>query len=304
MLAAALLAAGPTPAEERVAALFPRDAVLGWLPEEVLDDILLEALPPPPNVVVRDTGYYGTVTIDHRAHLARRASCKTCHGPGVVTRLVFTPKIAHGRCIGCHEQQASGPTKCQGCHVKPPEPVVQVAAAPAPPPPPGPNPANVAAALAAFDAAQAGAGGTTGKPGFQRVFDAGLAAGRGAGVSLRLASYQNRIVFTQSMERVSSDAEARTMGLLGAGLSRPLRERVSMEAVALCGFDVVDDPLVALVPAVGARAGLEWRPRSGFLHRFTASITGVVDLVQASSSVHEVGRITVFGTVATGFAMK
>jgi len=301
LLAVALAATEPQATDELYAAIVPRDSLLGAIPVEQLEDVLLGALPPPPTTVVRQTRYYGTVTVDHRAHLARRARCKTCHGPGQVSKLDFTPRVAHERCIGCHQEQAKGPTKCQGCHVRTAPPATLVAAAPPPsaepPRPPGPDPANVAAALAAFDARKGGAGGgAPGKEPFHRWFEVGLAAGHGQGISVRLASHQDFVVLTQSIERMSSGDEARTLGLFGAGVTRPVRSRVSFQAVGLTGFDVVDRPVVALFPAIGARAGVEWRPQLRFLQQVTVSVTGVVDLTGRAN-----GGTTIFGTVATGF---
>lgn len=308
LLAATFLAAGPQPSGERVAALVvPRDALLGAIPADHLGEVLLQALPSPPTIIVRETRYYGTVTIDHRAHLARRAKCKTCHGPGPVSKLEYTPKVAHARCVGCHQEQAKGPTACQGCHVKTaPKPVQLVAAAPAlapPPAPPPPNPKHVAAALAAFDAPRVGAHGAATSEPFHRSLEVGIALGRGQGVSVRLASRQDFVVVTQSVERMSSGARAQTLGLVGAGISRSIERGVSIEGLALGGFDVIERPVVALLPAIGARAGVVWRPRFGFLHQVTAAVTGVVDLTTRRTSEGEVGGVTVYGTVATGFSI-
>ena len=118
LLVAAFVAAVPAGPSELHAAVLPNAPVLRAIPADDLGEMAPGALPPPPSTVVRDTRYYGTVTIDHRAHLARRASCRSCHGTGVVSKLVFTPKVAHERCIGCHEEKSAGPTQCQGCHVQ------------------------------------------------------------------------------------------------------------------------------------------------------------------------------------------
>lgn len=313
MLAAVLLAATPATAGEPDGAAVGDELTLAPVPAEDLADLAEAALPPPPTTVVRQTRYYGTVTIDHRAHLARRAPCKSCHGPGVVSKLAFTPKIAHGRCIGCHEEVAKGPTKCAGCHVQAPKPPpTDVAAAdgtgsepgsPAPPKPVAPNPANVAAALAAFDtpSKEAARGRTPLSESFHRFLDLGLAASDVAGVSVRLTTHQDFVVVTQSFERVRSAGASRTYALLGGGLSRPLYPRTSYHVVALAGFDVVDRPLVTMLPAIGARAGLDWFPPKGlFLHKVTASLTAVVDLSRKEAG-REIGGTTLYGTLATGF---
>jgi hypothetical protein len=130
---AALLAAGPAPKSGAVVASaddpglrdalaasgipgLPRDVFSALPPVDVSPDVLLHALPQAPEVVARKTRYYGTVTIDHRAHLERRASCRSCHGPGPVSRIEFTPKLAHERCVGCHSEEHRGPRDCKGCH--------------------------------------------------------------------------------------------------------------------------------------------------------------------------------------------
>jgi hypothetical protein len=301
LIAAALLAAAPAGAGELHAAALPTPPVLGAIPAEELEELAAAALPPPPTTVIRETRYYGTVTIDHRAHLARRASCKTCHGAGVVTKLVFTPKLAHQRCVGCHEEQARGPTRCQGCHVRPPPPPPAlaegaIAAGPRAAAPPGPNPANVAAALAALEAPSADPGRFLKEP-FQRYLELGLAAGRGVGPSVRLAAREGSVLVTTSVERQSSGASARTLAVLGAGRTHG-RGRVSLEAVGLAGVDVVERPQVALLPAIGGRAGVEWRFPHAPVQRVAASLTGMVDL---SSGPRSVGGVTLYATVATGF---
>jgi hypothetical protein len=136
-------------------------------------------LPPPPHKVTLENSY-GTVTVTHAAHLARRVACKACHGPGPIQKIGrFQPRQAHDACRACHVQLAKGPTACQGCHVKRTtvEPVLAVGPTPgsaqqkardssAPAPLPGPagfaaapggNPGqfDAIAAAAAFDAAAA-----------------------------------------------------------------------------------------------------------------------------------------------------
>jgi hypothetical protein len=288
--------AGATPAGAQ-AALDPE--ALARLPGEEVLDVVEGALAPPPNTVVRDTKYYGTVTIDHRAHLARRAPCKACHGPGPVQKMKFTPKIAHERCVGCHQAVAKGPDKCQGCHVQPPPP--QLAAAEekkpdAPPPPPEPNAANVAAALAAADARALAP--DLREP-FQRFLEVGFAQGRGPGVSVRVASHESHFVFTQSVDYQGSDTQTRTIAMLGAGASGLGRGRISFEAVGLAGADVVSRPGVGVLPALGARAGIEFRPNHGFVQRVCLAVTGVADLTHPAG--RDPGWLTFYGTIATGF---
>lgn len=108
LLAALLVAAPPGPGEVALAPAPPRG----------LGAVLSQTLPAPPDVVVRETSRYGTITIDHRQHLALRVSCRRCHGAGVVSKVEFTPQVAHERCVGCHQEGGRGPTHCGGCHVK------------------------------------------------------------------------------------------------------------------------------------------------------------------------------------------
>lgn len=283
-------AAAPAQGDELAAGAIPGD----------LTDAVLGALPPPPNIVVRETKYFGAITIDHRAHLGRRIACRRCHGTGQVSKIEFTPKLAHERCLGCHKEVAKGPEKCQGCHVKPPPPVEEVAAAgraAEPQGPPPPNPANVAAALAAFDT-------PTSPPApvelFQRHIEVGLAAGTGMGLSVRLASHQDFWVVTESVEELRAQRDARTLALVGGGLCRALNPGTLLELSAVGGFDVFDRPVVAVFPALGLRTALEWRQPVPFLQHVTASITGVADLSRRAFG-REVGGFAVYGTVATGF---
>ena len=306
LIAVALVTAPAPEGRERAA---PVEVALGVVPPGDIEATVVMALAAPPTIVVRDTHYYGKVTIDHARHLARRASCKTCHGPGPVSKIAFTPKLAHGRCVGCHQEQAKGPTRCQDCHVREEPPPAMVAAAASAehaktPKPPGPDPANVAAALAAFEARKGDAGGGAfGTEPFHRTLELGLAAGPGAGVSARVASYQDRVALTVSVERMSSDSQARTLGLVGAGLTRPVAARVSLEALAVAGFDALDRPTVSMLPAIGARAGLEWRVGLGYLTQLTGSVTGVVDVGSRRSSSADAGGATVYVTLATGFSL-
>lgn len=121
LLMAALCAAGVSPGDD-----------LARLSIRVPAEVVEQAMPTPPDKVVLKTSYYGTVTVDHTAHLARKARCRDCHGPGPVTAIEFTPKLAHDRCRGCHTEIKKGPTDCKGCHVLPPEGPSTLATAAAP----------------------------------------------------------------------------------------------------------------------------------------------------------------------------
>lgn len=303
LVLAALLAAEPR-APRDVAALHPGP-----------DALLLQALPPPPDSVVRESRYFGTVTIDHRAHLARRAPCRSCHGSGPVTKIELTPRIAHQRCIGCHQDLARGPAACSGCHVKPPPPpdplvaeggeassaAERAAAAPGAPaggpagevPPGAARPRAPAPVAAALPPARA--------PSFARAVEVGVSAGAGfVGPALRVASRVDRIVITHDLGRIGPESGPRTLALVGAGLAVPLHPRLEVVAVAMCGLDVVERPLLGVLPAVGARAGVAWLPRFRGLESVQLSATGTVDLWERRGFGERAGGPSLFTTLAMG----
>lgn len=127
----ALALAGSTQDPVAAAGRPPIATVLGAIPPA--SSVMLGALPPPPGKVVLETKTYGTVTVDHGAHLARKTACRSCHGDGPVSKISFTPRQAHDTCRACHVDMQRGPTDCRGCHVLPPKPAeVTVAEQPAP----------------------------------------------------------------------------------------------------------------------------------------------------------------------------
>lgn len=114
----------------------PASAMAGAIPPS--SSMVMGALPTPPGKVVLETKTYGTVTVDHAAHLARRTACRSCHGDGPVSKIGFTPRQAHETCRGCHADMKRGPVDCRGCHVLPPKPVEVSAAEPPPAAPAAP----------------------------------------------------------------------------------------------------------------------------------------------------------------------
>jgi hypothetical protein len=288
---------------EQFAGLEPQDPELAAIPGADLMEVLPSAMPQPPATVVRQT-YFGTVTIDHAAHLARHARCVQCHGPGPVRKIrKFTPKIAHERCVGCHQQLAKGPERCTGCHVKSPAPEVASAGAEgmaAPPPPPAvvePDPANVASALAAFDKPETL---LTAEP-FHRRLEFGLAAGSGLGVSVRFATHHDWWVMAESVETLRADENARTLALMGFGYLRPANKGTVVEVSAVGGLDLIDRPITAVFPALGARAGVEWRqPTPTFFQQFGVSCTLLHDLGSRAFG-QDVGGTVFYGAFTTGF---
>jgi hypothetical protein len=116
-----------------------------------------------------------------------------------------------------------------------------------------------------------------------------------------MSSRQGDIAITHSFDRIDGRNERRSIGLVGFGLTRPLDQRWRFEAVALGGFDLVDRPQLAWMPAVGARAGVEWQPRKWLFDGVQLSLTGVVDLSRKVSD-RGIGG-TVFATVSTGVGL-
>ena len=308
-LAAASAARADGPAAPKETAAPGEVKVASALPVPQLEALLAEALPPPPKTAVVQTSYYGVIRLDHAAHLQRRHACRDCHGSGPVGKIDVTPKVAHGRCIGCHTQLSAGPTACKGCHDtrKPEEtPAVTVVAAAAsatPPPPPVPTPAQVAL----LEVAERGPGSLVDlreRTRLVRVIEAGAAAGPGFGPSLRLSSRSGRLETSHTFERLASRDAARTVGLFGFGITQPRHHRLTLVAAALGGFDVIEAPGVAFLPALGARVGMEWAPPASWrVKRFQVSLTGLVDLGRARWGTHEVGGFTGYATLATGLAL-
>jgi len=318
VLAATLVAADPAAGSTLWAQAIPRDFALGSTSTEQLADVVLDALPPPPTVIERKTRYFGTVTIDHQAHLARRAACAACHGPGPVSKLVFTPKIAHERCISCHREQEKGPTTCRGCHEKAdaPEKVEPPARATVALASPEPAATRTAAAAAAPTRASAPVASTAPIPSparstfeatpvvtirpLREVVQLGVTAGRGPGFAVRAAAYVDEAVVAFSVDRMTLDAGARTLGLVGAGITQALRGNVWCEALAVGGFDGAERPKLEVRPALGARLGLGWRPGYKLFHEVSASITGAARV--SSHPMDELRGTTVYGTLSTGFS--
>jgi predicted CXXCH cytochrome family protein len=58
----------------------------------------------------------GNVTFPHKLHAAR--GCKPCHAAVPAKLAGFDKDKAHALCKGCHDDQAKGPRKCDGCHVR------------------------------------------------------------------------------------------------------------------------------------------------------------------------------------------
>lgn len=289
--------------------------------------LLLSALPPAPEKVVLETRSFGTVTVDHAAHLKRRARCVSCHGPGPITKVGrLEPKDAHERCIGCHKKEARGPTGCRQCHVVPDPaaakptlaggpvpgapgegsapgsgaaPVLARATGAGPPPavlPGGPVGQQPAFAPEPFEetprAILVEVGGTTAASS-HRPAVLGLAA--------RVTLREDRLRIRQSLEWYGGQ-RGRTLGLLGAGWSFPLDRRWNLETLALAGFDAVSGQPVNVLPAAGLQVGVSWAARLGFVDELAFSLTGLSDLVRRRELLGEpVGGTALSATLTMGF---
>jgi hypothetical protein len=289
-----------------------RDAALGSAGAGAAAEVLEVAsagLPPPPELAVIQTQTFGTITLDHRAHLARKTSCRTCHGPGPVGKLGRLPaRVAHDRCVTCHRVAENAPTACRDCHVKAapaPEPEVVTAAL-------GDGSAGGAAGAAAPVHLEGAPAGGTVVPAsllaelqamrtreleervrnpFRRVLGVGFSATGGpgrdvtTGPALSITAREGRVLLLYAIERGTFSGESRTLGLVGAGLTHAVRGPWNVHAIALGGFDVIENP-TTFSPTVGLRGGIEWLGR-----RTSVSLdaTAAEDLV---SGVNKLGQQT------------
>jgi len=274
MSAAVAAAAGSGPAD------------LAAIPLPAVQDLVEQAQAPAPTIVELKTGYYGTVTVNHAAHLERKAHCKDCHGPGRVGPIEFTPKLAHDRCRSCHSERKQGPTDCRGCHVLPP-PAPEAAEAPAKEPP-----APAAAPQAAPTTAPARHGAIAeiheevrlDEPPppmpFLRSVQAGGVAGNGAGLSVRVSLRRDALMVSQSVDYMGGWGRSRTLVTLGLGASVPLEriDALRVEAEGLGGLDVAGAPGPEALPAVGARVGVAWAPPWARRFPLFLTVTALVDL--------------------------
>lgn len=338
-LAALALAAGGTPQQAvRDTALsasssVPDRAVLDEALSasggaEALRDAALAALAPAPEKVVRTTRSFGTVTLDHRAHLARKAHCVDCHGKGPVTKIEFTPRIAHDRCIGCHREQQRGPMSCRQCHDVQPPPapaMMQAKADPSPraanaaggalaaPTASAPAPTSAVASGAAAPAVASAALGARSTPAdldapadrdrrFTRILSAGFAGSSSAGQG---ASGGPAFYFTARQDgyllSVSVETPGRTLGLLGGGAVIPLRPRFNAVVLGVGGFDAAQSPSITMMPALGGRVGVEWL---GNRSTVGLAFTGLSDLTRPSDGVGgSVGGFTLSVAASVGWVV-
>lgn len=141
-------------------------------------------------------------------------------------------------------------------------------------------------------------------PASRELIELGYVAGAGFGPSLRVSSRWNRLVTSYSFERVERSGDARLLGLLGAGLSRSVHDRFDAVVLALAGFDAIETPAVTVAPALGARAGLEWRVRRWRFETIQVGVTGVVDLSRGRAFGRDVPGTAIYATVGTGLSAR
>jgi hypothetical protein len=293
-------------------------------PASGLRDAALAALAPPPETAVLQTETFGTITLDHSAHLARRTACKACHGPGPVTKLGrLPPKVAHERCVTCHRDGEAGPTACKDCHVKPT-------------PAPGGADAVTTASMsdvvagASAGATVAAASGTAPAPGptaldaelsavrtreiedrlrnpFRRILSLGVSSTGGGGrdvttgPALYVTAREGKVMVAYGIEHGTFSGNSRTLGLIGGGLTQALRGPWNVHAIGVGGFDVIEDP-TSFSPIVGLRSGIEWLGRT-----MSVSLDGsaLLDLVTQTNKLgQEFGGLNWSVSLSVGFVIS
>jgi hypothetical protein len=270
------------------------DAALALGAKDIPIEILEQALAPAPRVVILRTAYYGTITVNHAAHLARKIHCIECHGQGPVAHIEFTPKIAHERCRNCHAEAKRGPTECRGCHnmVAPGTLITGMRAIGAPQ-----VTAAQAKALSEAKAAEdarryAGAGAVPtaaelhafaeaprSTP-FRHTLEVGGAAGDGYGFLARVSSRRDWFEVSSSLNRLTGPGRARSLLLVGAGAWFPTQTTPTLGFTTelVGGLDAVQRPSVKLSAAGGARVGMEWTPDWTPRLPIRLAVAGLVDL--------------------------
>jgi hypothetical protein len=280
------------------------------------------ALPAPPKVVIRETKSFGTVNIDHAAHLARRAACSACHVSGRVGPVKYeTPRAAHEACRGCHVTVSKGPTECRGCHVVGPDAPSRTELAAATPPAPAPPPASGAGAVRPGGPPPPGATGVapgiaplpaTGPPqeslaARSRTLEIGLAAmasgrqGTSLAPSVTLLATRGATVLSHTLV-LGGVTQGRTQFLVGVGKAFPMHPRVRGAFVGMGGVDATQSP-VFMSPAVGVRAALELETGAPVVQTMSLSLGAIAGLLGADAVGERSGQVTVSLTLAGGFAL-
>jgi hypothetical protein len=101
-----------------------------------------------------------------------------------------------------------------------------------------------------------------------------------AAAALQVTMQQDGFQLTESLEWAGSPGARRTLGLVAGGIVRPLRPRWSAHVLGVGGFDAINVGWTAFLPAIGARAGVEWATSRPFAHCFDLSITALTDVMR------------------------
>jgi hypothetical protein len=265
--------------------------------------IWIEALPPPPTTVTRQTKMYGTVTFDHVAHLARRVACRECHGPGPVRKVVYTPRVAHDRCRGCHTMAARGPTSCNGCHTvtKPNEalakaeaPVTTVAVVV----PVTPSRAEMLAAIVP----------DVPPPSFRRAVEFGVTTlvSHGEllhGPTLHLVGHYGDDLLTYTLSMPGGATRGRTQLLIGGGREFALSPRLRWSALGVAGLDATYDP-GTLLPGLGLRLGVQMAAPWRAIRTVSFQMTALADVASSAEAGRHAGDVSVGFTLVAGVPLS
>jgi hypothetical protein len=264
--------------------------------------VLVAALPPPPETVVRETKSYGTVTIPHAKHLALRVACRDCHGAGRIRKVKFTPRSAHTACRSCHVERQAGPVDCKGCHTLPPKTIEVAVAAPAvEAQAPAPRPSILDPLMTPLSPEERM------WTRFPRTAEVGFTMLTGVsqsvvfGPSFYVTGRTGPTAVSYGLSFAGGGNDGRTQLLAGGGGWFIARPRVRVTGVALCGIDAAHDP-VTLMPAVGGRASIEFLHDSAWT--FGLSATGLVDLANTKIDGEQVGGATFSLGLSTGYRLR
>jgi hypothetical protein len=301
------------------------------------EQVIVAALPPPPESVTLQTRMFGTVDVPHRKHLELRVSCKSCHGPGPVGTIEFTPKAAHDLCRGCHQEKAAGPTGCRECHAVPDKPgSVEVAAATAATAaaastpsattmashasagmPVGssdagtaPTPESTAAApsrvgVAGRNAPPLARRDSRGEVPFTRSFEVGFVTlgesghAPAIGPTLTVKARRDHVVFFHSVAAAGGSRRGHTLALLGGGMTTRALGGWSASAMAVGGLDA-DYRSAQLFPALGLRVDVDWTRDVRAFKAFSLSFVAVADVTRPRNQYGERVGGTIYGVTLTG----
>jgi hypothetical protein len=145
------------------------------------------------------------------------------------------------------------------------------------------------------------------RSGFMRIIGVGYSVLGGPGQDLTtgpaayLSMRENHVLLVYALERGSSAGGGRMLGLIGGGVTYPVRGRWNANAVVLGGFDAGDAP-ISFVPTLGLRVGAEWL---GQRTSFALAVTGGSDLVRQETKLGEhIGGVTFSFSASIGYVLN